>query len=60
MGRIGRRSEIVPPKEKLRTLILKNGGIMSIIEVLRCREFHYGYDENDIRQYVYQLRKDNK
>lgn len=57
---MSRRSGIVSPKYILRDMVLKRGGAMGITEILRSREFKHGYDDNDIRQYVYQLRKENK
>ena len=57
---MGRRSEIVSPKDVLRDMVLKHGGAIGITEILRSREFRHGYDENDIRLCVYQLRKQNK
>ena len=58
MGR--RRVPIVSPKYVLRDMVLKRGGAMGITEILRTREFRHGYDDNSIRLYVYQLRKENK
>lgn len=58
MGR--RRVPIVSPRYVLRDMVLKRGGAMGITEILRTREFKLGYDDNAIRLYVYQLRKENK
>lgn len=33
---------------------------MGLTEIMGMREFRHGYEDNDIRQYVYQLRKENK
>lgn len=57
---MGRRSEIMSPKYVLRDMVLKRGGAMSITQVLASREFRHGWDANDIRQWVYQLRTENK
>lgn len=54
-----RRSQIVSPKYVLRDLVFKRGGAMGITEILRSREFK-GHEANEIRQLVYQLRKENK
>lgn len=56
---MGRRSEIVSPKYILRDMVLKRGGAMGLTQVLNSREFR-GRDANEIRQLVYQLRKENK
>lgn len=56
---MGRRSEIVSPKYKLRDLVLKRGGVMGMTQILGSREFR-GREANEIRQLVYQLRKENK
>ena len=55
-----RRSEIVSPKDVLRDMVLKHGGALGITEILASRQFRHGYDDNDIRLYVYQLRKKYK
>lgn len=57
---MGRRSDIVSPKDTLRDLVLKNRGAMGLSHILASRQFRYGYSENQIRQYVYQLRVENK
>ena len=60
---MGRRSEIgriVNPKDKLRDMVLKAGGVMGMTQILASPAFREGYDENRIRQYVYQLRKQYK
>lgn len=57
---MGRRSDIVSPKDSLRELVLKHRGAMSITQILASRPFRDGYDANDIRQYVYQLRNELK
>jgi hypothetical protein len=54
-----RRSEIVSPKYVLRDMVLKRGGAMGLTQILGSREFR-GRDANEIRQLVYQLRKENK
>lgn len=56
---MGRRSEIVSPKYILRDLVLKHSGAMGMMQILASREFR-GRDANEIRQLVYQLRKENK
>ena len=57
---MGRRLDIVSPKLVLRDMVLKKGGAMGLSQVLATPEFRVGYDENAIRQYVYQLRKEYK
>lgn len=57
---MNRRSELVPQKDILRNMVLKRGGdrgpgVMTLSEILRSREFK-GYDEDDLRRYIYQLR----
>ena len=56
---MGRRSEIVSPRHVLRDMVLKRGGAMGLTQILGSREFR-GHDSNEIRQLVYQLRKENK
>ena len=56
---MGRRSEIVSPRYILRDIVLKRGGAMGLTQVLGSREFR-GHEANEIRQLVYQLRKENK
>lgn len=67
---MARRSEIVSPKDTLRDMVLKHGGVMGMTEILASRQFRR-YDlrgriippsqvEPEIRQLVYQLRKKNK
>ena len=56
---MGRRSEIVSPKYILRDMVLKRGGAMGLTKILGSREFR-GHEANEIRQLVYQLRKENK
>ena len=55
-----KRSEIVSPQDVLRDMVLKRGGAMGITQILASREFRHGYDDNDIRLHVYQLRKKYK
>lgn len=57
---MGRRSEIVSPKYVLRDMVLKHGGAMGLTDILKSPQFRHGYDENYIRQLVYQLRKEFK
>lgn len=57
---MSRRGEIVSPKYILRDMVLKHGGAMGLTEILRRPEFRLGYDDDDIRMYVYQLRQDYK
>ena len=57
---MNRRSEIVSPKFILRDIVLKHGGAMGLTEIMKSREFRLGYEENDIRLYVFQLRKEYK
>lgn len=56
---MGRRSEIVSPKYVLRDMVLKRGGAMGLTQILGSREFR-GHEANEIRQLVYQLRKESK
>ncbi len=56
---MGRRSEIVSPKYVLRDMVLKRGGAMGLTQILSSREFRR-HEANEIRQLVYQLRKENK
>lgn len=56
---MGRRSEIVSPRYVLRDLVLKHGGRMSISQIRNSHEFR-GHDADEIRQLVYQLRKEGK
>lgn len=56
---MGRRSQVVSPRHVLRDMVLKRGGVMGITEIIRSREFK-GHDADEIRQLVYQLRKENK
>lgn len=56
---MSRRSEIVSPKHILRDMVLKHGGAMGLTEILKSPQFRH-HDENDIRIYVYQLRKEYK
>ena len=55
-----KRADIVSPKYVLRDLVLKHGGFMGMTELLETPSFRRGYDANDIRRYVYELRKEAK
>lgn len=57
---MSRRSDIVSPKDILRDMVLRHGGAIGLTEILRSREFRHGYDENNLRIYVYQLRQQYK
>lgn len=56
---MSRRNDIISPKYKLRNMVLERGGAMGLTQILGSREFR-GYEANEIRGLVYQLRKENK
>lgn len=54
-----KRSERISPKEVLRDLVVKtNGGSMSLRDVLKCRSFSVGWQEQQIRGLLQQLRRE--